>query len=71
MTPSFHCHVTAQVYQEEAQPVEDFFKREGLLLDFEITAGIPQTLPRLQAALQPYHWDNSASPQAAGAAMHA
>jgi hypothetical protein len=31
--------------------VEDFFRARGLLLDFEITGGIPETLPRLLAAL--------------------
>lgn len=45
-----------QVYHEEAQPVEDFFRKSGLLLDFEITGGIPQTLPALQEALRPYLW---------------
>jgi hypothetical protein len=34
--------------------VEEFYRRSGLLLDFEITGGIPQTLPRLMASLQPY-----------------
>ena len=43
-----------QVYQEEATPVERFFRERGLLLDFEITGGIPETLPRLQSKLQPY-----------------
>jgi adenylate kinase len=42
----------AQVYKAEAQPVEGFFRRQGLLQDFEITAGIPQTLPHLLALLQ-------------------
>ena len=58
-----------QVYQEEAQPLEDFFRRSGLLLDFEITSGIPETLPRLQAALLPHLWRNSSSQ--ARPAMHA
>jgi hypothetical protein len=34
--------------------VEDFFRQRGLLLDFEITGGIPETLPRLLAALAPH-----------------
>jgi adenylate kinase len=42
------------VYRDEATPVEDFFREAGLLLDFEITGGIPETLPRLLAALQPH-----------------
>uniref|UniRef100_A0A383VHU9 adenylate kinase n=1 Tax=Tetradesmus obliquus TaxID=3088 RepID=A0A383VHU9_TETOB len=43
-----------QVYNAAAAPVEDFYRASGLLLDFEITGGIPQTLPRLMASLQPY-----------------
>jgi hypothetical protein len=42
------------VYQQQAAPVEQVFADAGLLLDFEITAGIPETLPHLLAALQPY-----------------
>jgi adenylate kinase len=42
-------------YRAEAGPVEAFFERRGALLDFEITGGIPQTLPRLARALAPYH----------------
>lgn len=34
--------------------MEDFYRRAGLLLDFEITGGIPETTPRLMAALDPY-----------------
>ena len=45
---------TVQVYEEEATPVERFFRERGLLLDFEITGGIPETLPRLQSQLAPY-----------------
>lgn len=43
-----------QVYKREAQPVEDFFRDAGLLLDFEITAGIPETMPVLMPLLQSY-----------------
>jgi adenylate kinase len=42
------------VYRDEATPVEDYFRAAGLLLDFEITGGIPETLPRLLAALEPH-----------------
>ena len=42
-------------YRREAGPVEAFFAARGALLDFEITGGIPQTLPRLAKALAPYH----------------
>jgi adenylate kinase len=43
-----------QVYNAAAAPVEDYFREAGVLLDFEITGGIPETTPRLMAALEPY-----------------
>nr|QKY14980.1 adenylate kinase (ADK) [Polytomella parva] len=43
-----------KIYSDEAQPVEDFFREKGLLLDFEITGGIPETLPVLTNALKPF-----------------
>ena len=43
-----------QVYNAEAAPVEQLFRDAGLLLDFEITGGIPETLPRLVDALRPH-----------------
>lgn len=43
-----------QVYKAMAKPVEDFYRQQGTLLDFEITGGIPETLPRLLSTLQPY-----------------
>lgn len=49
-----HTAISKQVYRDEATPVEDFYKEAGLLLDFEITGGIPETLPRLLAALEPH-----------------
>jgi adenylate kinase len=42
------------VYQGGAKPVEDFYRQRGVLVDFEITAGIPETLPGLLELLQPY-----------------
>ena len=44
------CHT--QIYHQQARPVEDFFRAKGLLVDFEITGGIPETLPSLLASLQ-------------------
>lgn len=41
-------------YKAQATPVEDFFKHRGVLLDFEITSGIPETLPRLLDAVRPH-----------------
>lgn len=43
-----------QVYRDGAAPVEDYYRASGRLLDFEITGGIPETLPRLMAALAPH-----------------
>jgi hypothetical protein len=43
-----------QVYNAGAAPVEDYYRRAGVLLDFEITGGIPETTPRLMAALAPH-----------------
>eukprot|EP00892_Ulva_mutabilis_P003228 jgi/Ulvmu1/12906/UM098_0094.1 len=48
-----------EVYRKEASPVEDFFQEKGVLLDFEITAGIPETLPHLLGSLKPHvgNWE--------------
>lgn len=43
-----------QVYRREAGPVEEFYQETGNLLNFEITGGIPETLPRLLGAIHPY-----------------
>lgn len=42
------------VYHEYANPVEEFYRGKGVLLDFEITGGIPETLPGLLTALRPH-----------------
>eukprot|EP01025_Chloroclados_australasicus_P024757 TRINITY_DN2482_c0_g1_i1.p2 TRINITY_DN2482_c0_g1~~TRINITY_DN2482_c0_g1_i1.p2 ORF type:complete len:275 (-),score=30.40 TRINITY_DN2482_c0_g1_i1:214-1038(-) len=42
------------LYQQEAKPVEEYYRNKGLLLDFEIVGGIPQTLPVLLKTLQPF-----------------
>lgn len=48
-----------EVYHKEASPVEDFFRQKGVLMDFEITKGIPETLPNLLSALKPHvgNWE--------------
>jgi adenylate kinase len=43
-----------EVYKAASQPVEDFYSSRGKLLNFEITGGIPQTLPRLLEVLKPH-----------------
>lgn len=35
----------------QSQPVEDFYRRQGMLLDFDVAGGIPETWPRLLSAL--------------------
>jgi adenylate kinase len=42
------------VYYQGAAPVEQYYDNAGLLLNFEITGGIPETMPVLMEALQPY-----------------
>jgi len=43
-----------EVYKSEAAPVEQFYANMGVLLGFEITAGIPETLPVLLDVLKPH-----------------
>lgn len=45
-----------QVYNRQAKPVEDFFREDGLLRNFEISGGIPETLPRLLQELGPFSY---------------
>lgn len=42
------------MYRKEATPVEDFYREHKLLLDFEITQGIPETMPVILKVLEPY-----------------
>ena len=50
------CDVLHQVYNSQAKPVEDFFKEDGLLRNFEISGGIPETLPTLLQELGPFSY---------------
>lgn len=43
-----------KIYRDQAAPVQDFFREKGLLVDFEITSGIPETLPGLLKTLEPF-----------------
>lgn len=43
-----------QVYKAATAPVEGYYRNKGLLVDFEIAGGIPETLPRLLSVLQPH-----------------
>ncbi|QDZ26073.1 adenylate kinase [Chloropicon primus] len=40
-----------QIYKEESDPLENFYRESGLLLDYEITGGIDHTLPTLSPAV--------------------
>ncbi|EFJ32392.1 hypothetical protein SELMODRAFT_407838 [Selaginella moellendorffii] len=40
-----------RIYSQESRPVEDYYRAQGKLLDFEILGGIPETWPRLLSAL--------------------
>jgi len=41
-----------EIHKVESQPVEGFYRQHGLLMDFEITQGIPETEPALFEAIQ-------------------
>ena len=43
-----------EIYKQQARPVEDCFRHAGVLVDFEIVAGIPETLPSLIKKLEPF-----------------
>lgn len=53
----------SQVYRAEAAPVEEVFRRVGLLIDFPVTGGIPETFPKLVKALAPYDFAPKAAQQ--------
>ena len=36
-----------KVYRDNSVPVEEFYRAEGKLTDFEIKSGIPETMPRI------------------------
>ncbi|KAF8084881.1 hypothetical protein N665_0694s0014 [Sinapis alba] len=40
-----------RVYNEMTQPVEEFYRKRGKLLEFELPGGIPQSWPKLLRAL--------------------
>ena len=40
------------VYRAEAGPVEAFYRQRGVLREFPIVGGIPETLPRLLETLR-------------------
>ena len=40
-----------EIWRREAQPLEDYFRANDLIVDFEITGGIPETLPKILEVL--------------------
>ncbi|KAB1223927.1 Adenylate kinase 1, mitochondrial [Morella rubra] len=40
-----------RVYNEKSQPVEDFYRSQGKLLEFDLPGGIPESWPKLLEAL--------------------
>ncbi|KAF8006093.1 hypothetical protein BT93_K0404 [Corymbia citriodora subsp. variegata] len=40
-----------RIYSEKSQPVEDFYRRQGKLLEFDLPGGIPESWPKLLEAL--------------------
>ncbi|KAL0426376.1 UNVERIFIED_CONTAM: adenylate kinase [Sesamum latifolium] len=40
-----------RVYNEKSQPVEDFYRGQGKLLEFDLPGGIPESWPKLLEAL--------------------
>ncbi|XP_031742253.1 probable adenylate kinase 6, chloroplastic isoform X2 [Cucumis sativus] len=40
-----------RIYKETSQPVEDFYRKRGKLLEFDLPGGIPESWPKLLQAL--------------------
>ncbi|OIT28138.1 PREDICTED: probable adenylate kinase 6, chloroplastic [Nicotiana attenuata] len=43
-----------RIYHETSRPVEDFYRRRGKLLEFDLPGGIPESWPKLLQALNIY-----------------
>lgn len=41
-----------RIYAQESKPVEDYYKHQHKLLDFDVAGGIPETWPKLLDALK-------------------
>lgn len=39
------------VYKEKSQPVEDYYRKQGKLMEFDLPGGIPESWPKLLEAL--------------------
>ncbi|KAI3721547.1 hypothetical protein L2E82_32563 [Cichorium intybus] len=40
-----------RVYKEQSQPVEDYYRKQGKLMEFDLPGGIPESWPKLLEAL--------------------
>ena len=62
-----------ETYKGYAQPVEEFFKQQGKLHNFEITGGISETLPHLYSDLRPHcgNWHMADFEEGTGATLSA
>lgn len=49
------------VYEQECKPVEEYYRAQGKLLDFDVNGGIPETWPKLLDAVRPYMSEESLS----------
>lgn len=53
------------VYAQECKPVEEYYRAQDKLLDFDVIGGIPETWPKLLDAVRPYMPEESLSVAAA------
>ena len=48
LDPSSYDHKDEELYGlGDVRPVEEFYRTAGMLTDFEIKSGIPETMPRI------------------------
>ncbi|CAM8892140.1 unnamed protein product [Rhodiola kirilowii] len=50
-----------QVYTEQSQPLEEFYRKRGKLLEFDLPGGIPESWTKLLQALNLSHLDDKQS----------
>ncbi|KAG6665690.1 hypothetical protein I3843_02G155300 [Carya illinoinensis] len=50
-----------RVYKEMTQPVEEFYRSRGKLLEFDLPGGIPESWPKLLQALNLEHYDKKSA----------
>ncbi|KAK7378603.1 hypothetical protein VNO80_04048 [Phaseolus coccineus] len=50
-----------RIYSEKSQPVEEFYRSRGKLLEFDLPGGIPESWPKLLQALNLYDYEEKQS----------